>query len=103
VSALMLVRMNITDRAWLKPYSEAVAEILADHGAVSVAFSRDVRAVEGDGAVPERMAIFAFPSIDAVHAFMADERYLPWRELRQAGAEAEILAFENEVTGGPLG
>lgn len=102
MAAVMIVSMTILDESWIAPYFAAVPAILAEYGAVSLAGSRDVRRIEGDGPPPERMAVLTFPSLDALDRFMADERYRPYRAMREAGSRSEIFVFENAVTDGAL-
>lgn len=103
MAVLMVVRMTVTDPGWIEPYFAAVPAILADYGATSMAGSRHVTRIEGEGDdVPNRMAILSFPTMAAVDAFMADDRYQPFRTARQQGSIAEILVFENAVRDGAL-
>lgn len=103
MTVLMVVTMTITDPAWIEPYFAAVPAILEDYGATSVAGSRSITRIEGEAdVVPDRVAILSFPSLEAVTAFMADERYQPFRAARHQGSVAEILIFENAVSGAEL-
>lgn len=103
MAVLMVVTMTITDPAWIEPYFAAVPTLLDDYGAKSIAGSRSIRRIEGKAdAIPDRVAILSFPTMEAVDAFMADERYQPFRAARQSGSVAEILLFENAVSGGGL-
>lgn len=99
MSALMLISMRVEDEAWMKDYFEAVPELLAEYGAVTLAATRRARRVEGEGVVPDRVALMRFPSSEAIDHFMADERYQPFRSARQAGARTDIIVFENAVKG----
>jgi len=96
----MVVSMDIVDDAWMAPYFAVVPGILEEYGARQIAGAKDVRRIEGEGAAPQRMAIFSFPSIAAVDAFMADERYRPFRKAREIGAISDIFIFENAVNEG---
>ena len=98
----MIVYMNIQDPSWMDGYFRDVPELLAEYGAESVAGGRTVRRLEGDMAVPDRIAVFSFPSLDAVDRFMADDRYRSHRERRERGAESQIFVFENAVSEGGL-
>lgn len=103
MAVLMVVTMTISDPAWIDPYFAAVPAILRDYGATSVAGSRDITRIEGEAdGVPDRVAILSFPTTEAVNAFMADERYQPFRSARRQGSAAEILIFENAVSGSEL-
>jgi len=102
MSVMMVVRMDITDPAWMTPYFEAVPAILAEYGARSVAGGRDISLIEGRNDVPQRVAILEFPTIESVEGFMEDPRYRPFRDARRAGSQAEIWVFENDVKRGEL-
>lgn len=102
MQAIMVVYMDITDPSWIKSYFEAVPQLLAEYGAVSIAGSRCISRLEGEMKEPDRIAIVSFPSMDAVHAFMSDEHYQPFRKAREQGAKTEIFVFENAVADGQL-
>ena len=102
MAALMVVHMNITDDSWIEPYFAAVPAIFAEYGGVSLAGSREIRQLEGAGAAPQRMAVLSFPSLEAIDAFMADERYQSFRRMREQGATSEIFVFDNAVIDGGL-
>jgi uncharacterized protein (DUF1330 family) len=102
MQAIMVVYMDITDPSWIKSYFAEVPKILAAYGAVSIAGSRRISRIEGTMKAPERMAIFSFPSLDAIDAFMNDENYKPFREARVQGSKSEIFVFENAVAGSAL-
>ena len=102
MAAIMVVYMDIADDSWIAPYFAEVPAILAEYGGVSIAGSRDVKTVEGDGRAPDRVAVSSFPSLDAIDRFMADERYQHYRDLREKGATSRIFAFENAVTTGQI-
>mgnify|MGYP001066120652 CR=1 FL=1 len=102
MSAVMIVQMTISDESWIAPYFEAVPPLLAEYGAVPVAGSRAVRALEGGFAVPDRVAVLRFPSLAAIDRFMADPRYRQYRAMRESGSEARILVFEDQSVDGGL-
>lgn len=98
-SAMMVIYMDITDPSWVEPYFQVVPGILEEYGAVSVGASRRVASIEGDWKAPERMAVISFPSMEKLHAFMADARYQPYKQAREKGAKTQIFVFENAVAG----
>ena len=102
MSAMMIVYMRISDPGWIEPYFAAVPKLLEEYGATSVAGSREVFSVEGSLPVPDRIAALTFPSLDAIHRFLADERYRTHRAARERGAASDIFIFENAVAGGEL-
>lgn len=102
MATMMVVRMDVADDGWMKPYFEVVPDLLAEYGARSLAGGRDIVRIEGDGEVPERIAILEFPTRAAVIGFMDDPRYLPFRNARRAGSRSEIWIFDNQVRNGEL-
>lgn len=102
MTAIMVVYMNIEDDGWIEPYFAEVPKLLTEYGAISMAASRAVKRIEGDLAAPDRIAVFSFPSMDALDSFMDDPRYVKFRDLRQSGARSKIFVFENAVISGEL-
>ena len=98
----MIVCMRIDRTDWIERYFAEVPKLLAEYGAVSIAGAREIFRVEGALPVPDRIAAFTFPSLDAIHAFLADERYQEHRAARESGSASDIFIFENAVTGGEL-
>jgi uncharacterized protein (DUF1330 family) len=103
LAAIMTVTMRITDTGWIEAYSASVPALLADYGATMVASARGtIRRIEGEGVLPDRIAVFSFPSMDAIERFMADPRYQPFVALRASGAISDIFAFDNAAASGKL-
>ena len=100
--AVMIVYMRIERADWIERYFAEVPKLLAEYGAVSIAGARAIFQVEGAMPAPDRIAVFTFPSLDAIHAFLADERYQIHRTARTGGSSSEIFIFENAVTNGQL-
>jgi uncharacterized protein (DUF1330 family) len=97
MTAVMVVLMNIHDEGWIADYFAAVPGLIAEYGGGPVAASRSIRVIEGDVAPPDRIAVFAFPSMKALDDFMADERYQRFKASRLAGSQSEIFVFENLI------
>ena len=102
MAAFMIVQMDISDDGWIGAYFAHVPKLLAEYGAVSLAGGRDIRRIEGVAPTPDRIAVFSFPSLEAIDRFMADDRYRAHRDERRRGSASEILVFENAATGGEL-
>lgn len=99
MAAIMVVTMDIIDDAWMATYFAEVPRLLDEYGARQVAGTRDVHRLEGVGKVPDRVAIFEFPSLEAIDAFFADDRYRALRQVREDSTRSEILFFDNAVQG----
>jgi uncharacterized protein (DUF1330 family) len=88
----MTVILTISDTSWIGEYVKNVPPIMQKHGGRPVTVSGPVEVLEGD-TVPSQVAVFAFPSTEALKAFMDDPDYAPWKEARKAGSTASIFAF----------
>ena len=102
MSAVMIVYMRIERTDWIESYFNEVPKLLTEYGALSIAGARTVFQIEGTLPVPDRIAAFTFPSLDAIHAFLDDERYRKHRAARESGSSSDIFIFENAVTTGQL-
>ena len=102
MAAFMIVHMDITDPSWMHTYFAKVPQILAEYGGVSLAGGLHVTSLEGSLPAPGRIAVLSFPSVESIHRFMRDSRYLPFRRARELGARSNIFIFENQVSGGEL-
>lgn len=98
MSAIMVVTMSLISEDWVFSYSRAVPDLLREYGARQIAGARDVIQLEGKERRTDRIAIFSFPSLSAIHAFMGDERYRPYRAAREKGADSEIFIFEDALS-----
>jgi uncharacterized protein (DUF1330 family) len=95
LTAYLLAQNNVTDPAWLEDYIANVPTIFRKYGGEYLAVSKQVRQYEGGGEAPEQVAIFTFPSLDALTEFLECEEYRPYREARQAGAISTVIGFES--------
>lgn len=93
----MVVIMNIHDASWMEDYYQAVPVLLAEYGAKAIAASRQISVIEGEGAPPDRVAVFGFPDLATLELFMVDDRYSSFRRERERGARSTILVMENEI------
>jgi NAD(P)H dehydrogenase (quinone) len=92
MTAYMTVILTVTDTSWIGEYVAHVPPIMARYGGKPVTVSGPVEVLEGD-TIPSQVALFTFPSTEALKAFMADPDYAPWKKARKAGSTASIFAF----------
>jgi NAD(P)H dehydrogenase (quinone) len=92
MTAYMTVILTISDTSWIGEYVKHVPPIMEKHGGRPVTVSGPVEVLEGDS-VPSQVAVFAFPSTEALKAFIDDPAYAPWKDARKAGSTASIFAF----------
>lgn len=95
MKAFMVVHLTMLDASWLPQYLENVPAIIRSHGGEFVAVSGPVARLEGDLPVPGQIGVLSFPSTEAINCFLADERYKPFKEARNKGANVSIFSFEH--------
>ncbi len=90
MAAYMVVQATITDEGQFGKYRAAVMPLIAKHGGRHVR-GGPVERLEGepDG---RGIALFEFPSMDAIHAFWNAPDYVPVKELRRGAATLDIWA-----------
>ncbi|MET0547442.1 MAG: NAD(P)H-dependent oxidoreductase [Caulobacterales bacterium] len=94
MTAYMTVVLTVTDTSWIGEYVSHVQPLMAKHGGKPVTVSGLVEVLEGDEQ-PTQVATFAFPSMEALKAFMEDPEYLPWKEARLQGSTGSIFAYQS--------
>ena len=95
MAAYMVVYLNLSDPSWVPDYIQNVPAILRSYGGEYVAVSGPIKRLEGDMPVPTQIAIFSFPSQEAIEKFMADPRYKPYKDARIKGSSANVFMFDN--------
>jgi uncharacterized protein (DUF1330 family) len=96
MAGYMIALVYNRDAAWMDDYMAHVPAIVASFGGSYLGAGADIEKAEGSIAVPDRAAIFKFPSASAIREFLACEAYAPFAAARQAGADTEILIFEGD-------
>ncbi len=94
MTAYMTVIMTVTDTSWIGEYVAHVKPLMAKHGGKPFTISGMVEVLEGD-TIPTQVATFAFPSMEALKAFMDDPEYKPWKEARLEGSTGSIFAYQS--------
>lgn len=94
MSAYLVVQLKVTDPAWIEKYVANVPTILRKYGGEYLAVSTQLKQYEGVGAAPDQVAIFTFPSLDAITQFMECEEYKPYKEARFSGSSATVIGIE---------
>lgn len=91
MAAYMIVQTTVSNQEQYGKYRSAVVPLIAKFGGRHVASGGAVELLEGhhDG---RRMAMFEFPSMQAIHAFWNSAEYVPVKELRRGAAALDIWA-----------
>ena len=94
MAAFLIFTLTLKDDAWLAEYRAAAPALVTKFGGEYVARSTEVEGVEGAGPPPSTAAVLRFPSVARIREFLDSEEYRPYREMRLAGSESVLLAFE---------
>ena len=86
MAAFLTVVVEVTDDRRWRAYREAVLPLIAGFGGTHVTGPEQVQQLESAG--NRRLAVFRFPSLDAVHSFWNSPAYGPVKALR---ADAAVL------------
>ena len=81
---------EVRDAAGIQQYAAGAAELMARFGGRYLFASFGPRSLEGEGAVPQVIAVSEFPDAGQIEAFWRAAEYVPLRELRQRSARVRI-------------
>ena len=94
MSAYLVVNVYLRDTKWVQDYLANVPRILRSFGGEYLAVSRRLQQFEGEGRAPDQVALFTFPSLEAMNAFMSCPEYAPYKHARLEQSSALIVGFE---------
>ncbi len=88
--AYMIVQTTIVNEGQFGKYREAVMPLIASFGGKNVrAGTAELLEGQQDG---RGIALFEFPSMEAVYAFWNSPEYIPVKEIRRGAATLDIWA-----------
>jgi uncharacterized protein (DUF1330 family) len=90
----MVVLLDVTSMDWVPDYVANVPAIFRKYGGEYFAVSKQVVRHEGEGKTPDQIAIFTFPSVEAIKSFLEDPAYAPYKDARILGSSANVFAIE---------
>ncbi len=91
MAAYFIVQITISNEDQWAKYREAVGPLMVKFGAKPLVRGETVECLEGHHG-EQRMAMFEFPSMDAIHAFWNSPEYVPVKELRHGAATLDVWA-----------
>ena len=94
MSAYLVVQLNVTDSGWIENYVANVPPIFRKYGGEYLVVSKHLQQYEGTAAAPDQVAIFTFPSVDAITRFMECDEYKPYKDARMAGSNCIAIGIE---------
>jgi uncharacterized protein (DUF1330 family) len=96
MAGYMIALVNNRDTGWLVEYMANVPAIVARYGGAYLGASSALEQLEGVMSLPDQAAIFKFPNVAAIKAFLNCDTYAPYAAARKASSNTEILVFESE-------
>lgn len=97
MSALVIIDLEVHDRARMEQYEKGAFELLARHGARPIV--RELRAENYEGAwSPKFFVVLEFPSRQAVRDFYDSEEYQPLKALRQQAAQSNGIIVADRLS-----
>ncbi len=99
MTAYVLIRLDIRDRAWIGEYLPTTEALIQKHGGrimVRVGSRGIMESLEGDGKLPSAIVVVEFPSVEHAKGWYNDPDYAPLIALRQSGSDAEMIVVQQE-------
>lgn len=97
MTAYLLIKLAVSDKARFLEYAEAARGIAPRYGAEYLAYGRPLETLEGEG---WPSVLTRWPSADAIRAFWNSPEYQAAIELRRGAAEVTAMIFEEPPAGG---
>ena len=93
MSAYLVVDIEIRDPEAYKEYIRLAPASIRQYGGKYLARGGRTEVFEGDW-TPRRLVILEFESLDRARQWLESPEYAPARAIRQAAAEANVVAIE---------
>ena len=91
MSAYLIMQIVITDEERWRKYRAAVVPLIASFGGTHATRGGGAERLEGCND-QRRIAVFEFPSMEAIRAFWNAPEYVPVKELRHGAATLDAWA-----------
>ena len=95
-SGYILASLEILDPPLFAAYRQAVAPLLAEFGGQTVVSTADTQVMEGAPA-PRHTVLVRFPSVEKAVEFLACDRYIPLKAMRDRCARSEVQVMGGEA------
>jgi uncharacterized protein (DUF1330 family) len=102
MTVYVIADIKVTDDKWIPAYAASVHDLVHKHGGKYLARSGNVTTLEGKPLDTTLIAILAFPSAEAVDAFVTDPQYAPFGTARQAGSESRFQLIDDSDLAGTI-
>jgi uncharacterized protein (DUF1330 family) len=92
MAVYIVAQLDVKNTNWQQEYGPEARAFLQKHGGeVIVGPGYAIERLEGRQPLPNAMFILEFPSVEQAKAWYNDPEYAELIDLRQSGADAEIL------------
>lgn len=91
MTAYLLIRLKVHDKAQFLKYAEAARDIAPRYGATYLAHGRPLEVLEGEGAPS---VLTCWPSADHIRQFWNSPEYQAAIELRRGAADVTAMIYE---------
>lgn len=98
----LIATVKLNDDAWIPEYAEKVHPIVHRHNGKYLSRSANIVTVEGEAPDYNVIALLEFPSMDSVHAFLADPEYAPYQKARIAGTDSTMVVIDDTDVAGSI-
>ncbi len=102
MTVYLIADVKVTDDGWVPAYAASVHDLVHKHGGKYLSRSGNVTILEGKPLDTTLIALLAFPSAEAVRAFITDPEYAPFAAARQAGSESRFQLIDDTDLAGTI-
>jgi uncharacterized protein (DUF1330 family) len=92
--AYIIAELTIKDGSYLEEYRATTVPLIHKHGGRQLVGGAPAAKLEGDRALPDRVVVIEFPSLEHAKAWHDDPDFAPMIALRQAHTVSELLLAE---------
>ncbi len=102
MTVYLIADVKVTDDKWVPAYAASAHDLVHKHGGKYLSRSGNVTILEGKPLDTTLIALLAFPSAEAVRAFMTDPEYAPFAAARQGGSESRFQLIDDTDLAGTI-
>jgi uncharacterized protein (DUF1330 family) len=95
MAAYIVAQLDVKNMNWQKEYGPRAGALVQKHGGkILTGAGSAMERLEGKRALPSVLFILEFPSLEQAKAWYNDPEYAHMIQLRQTGADADIVVVD---------
>ena len=99
MAAYIVAQLDVKNTNWQKEYGPKAGALVQKHGGKILAGAGStVEHLEGNRTLPSVMFLLEFPSAEQAKAWYNDPEYAQMIDLRQTGADADIVVLTESAS-----